>query len=216
MELTKLKKEIPYQWKIQAVPKNWKKWCCVAYIDARDVMDMLDEVCWPANWQSEFYQVKNTMFCRIGILIWDKWVYKCDAWSPPDDSSWEDAVIKWEPSDSFKRSAVMWWIGRFLYSKDMVWISEEDYNANKYKLTEFCNKKNWYTVKDEWLTYEDYIDSIKMEKDTEHIKILFHQCEDSIRMSEYQLEVLKSEARKRTDFLNWSPKNNVLPEHLWN
>lgn len=46
----KLKKEIPYQWKIQSVPRDWKdnqnstkKGTCVAYIDARDVMDVLDE-----------------------------------------------------------------------------------------------------------------------------------------------------------------------------
>lgn len=149
MDLNDLKKEIPYQWKIQSTPKEWKtetssqkKWSCVAYIDARDVMDLLDEVVWPENWQSEFYQVKNTMFCRLGIKLNDWWVYKCDAWSPPDENSWDDAVIKWEPSDAFKRSAVMWWIWRFLYSKEVVWISQSEYQANKYKLTEFCNRWN--------------------------------------------------------------------------
>ena len=52
MELKNLKKEIPYQWKIQSTPKEWKtesnstkKGTCVAYIDARDVMDLLDDVC---------------------------------------------------------------------------------------------------------------------------------------------------------------------------
>lgn len=216
MDLAKLKKEIPYQWKIQSAPKNGKKWCCVAYIDARDVMDLLDEVCWPENWNSEFYQVKNTMFCRLGIKLVDWWVYKCDAWSPPDESSWDDAVIKWEPSDSFKRSAVMWWIWRFLYSKEMVWITEEDYQANKYKLTEFCNKKNWYktVIEDNWLTFEDYIESIRMEKDVEHIKTLFIQCDDSISLSDTQYDILKAEARKRTDYLNGEPKNNVLPNNL--
>lgn len=55
---------------------------------------------------------------------------------------------------------------------------------------------------DNSLTYDDYLESIQMEKDTEHIRTLFNQCSDNVRMSESQLEVLKSEARKRTDFLN--------------
>ena len=141
MKLSELKKEIPFQWKIQTKPKDNKKWCCVAYIDARDAMDLLDEVCWQENWQSEFYEVRGTMFCRVGIIIDGKLVFKSDAGSKPDESSGDDAVVKGEPSDAFKRACVQWGIWRFLYSKDMVWISLEEYEANKFKITEFCNSK---------------------------------------------------------------------------
>lgn len=143
MDLKQLKKEITFQWKIQTKPTETKKWCCVAYIDARDAMDLLDEVCGQDWWQSEFYEVRGTMFCRVGIDVGNSlgWVFKSDAWSKPDENSWEDAVVKWEPSDAFKRACVQWGIGRFLYSKDMIWITEAEYSANKYRISEFCNAR---------------------------------------------------------------------------
>ena len=217
MNLNDLKKEIPYQWKIQSTPKEWKtetnsqkKWSCVAYIDARDVMDLLDEVVWPENWQSEFYQVKNTMFCKLGIKLVDWWVYKCDAWSPPDENSWDDAVIKWEPSDAFKRSAVMWWIWRFLYSKEVVWISQSDYQANKYKLTEFCNKNKqssytWAKVIEHRhprtdMTIMDYVTAIWKEKDLNALKIVFEDALE-VEMTEPQREMLISAKDTRKKYL---------------
>ena len=104
-------------------------------------MDLLDEVCGQDNWQSEFYEVRGTMFCRVGINVDGKWVFKSDAGSKPDESSGDDAVVKGEPSDAFKRACVQWGIGRFLYSQDMVWIDAAEYAANRFKITEFCNGK---------------------------------------------------------------------------
>ena len=54
MNLNDLKKEIPYKWRVQST--KYGKTTCVAYIDARDCMDILDEVCGPENWQSIFYE----------------------------------------------------------------------------------------------------------------------------------------------------------------
>ena len=45
MDLEKLKQEIPFKWKIQSFNKDKTKASNVAYIDARDVMNVLDEVC---------------------------------------------------------------------------------------------------------------------------------------------------------------------------
>lgn len=151
--LNNLKKEIQYKWKIQTTPKGWKsgadqdkKWQCVAYIDARDCMDVLDKFC-EEGWQSEYYLIRDTVFCKVWIKINWEWIWRSDAGSKPDENSWDDAVIKWEASDAFKRACVQWGIWRFLYEKDFVWISYADYNSNKYKLTEFCNK--WKTSKNE-------------------------------------------------------------------
>lgn len=51
INLKDLQKPLPYQWKVQSVPKGWKtgqdvdkKASCVAYIDSRDVQSRLDEV----------------------------------------------------------------------------------------------------------------------------------------------------------------------------
>ena len=42
MNLKDLSKEIPFKWRVQST--KYGKTTCVAYIDARDCMDLLDEV----------------------------------------------------------------------------------------------------------------------------------------------------------------------------
>lgn len=136
MDLKLLQKKIPYKWKPQGQDKNKTKWSCVAYIDARDVMDVLDEVVGVENWQKKFYQVKNTMCCSIGIKIDNEWIWKDDGGS---ESDYEKE--KGEVSDAFKRAGVNWGIGRFLYDMDIVWLTVEEYDANKYKLTEYIENR---------------------------------------------------------------------------
>ena len=137
--LEHLKEELPYKWKIQTKPKTDKKGACVAYIDSRDVQDVLDKNC---VWQSDFYESKWKLFCRISILTDDGWISRSDSWflENKDIDDWTES--KWEVSDTFKRAAVQWGIWRFLYSKDIQWVTLEEYNSNKYKLTEYINSKN--------------------------------------------------------------------------
>ena len=47
MKLEDLKKELPYKWRVQS--SRYGKANCVAYIDARDAQDLLDEVCGQEN-----------------------------------------------------------------------------------------------------------------------------------------------------------------------
>lgn len=136
--ITELQKPVSYKWKIQAVPKNWKKGNCVAYIDSRDCMNALDHNCieW---WQNEFYEVKWKVFCKVGIKINWEWQWRSDSWAlESSEHIEEETTSKWETSDAFKRACVQWWIGRFLYEKDIIWISEEEYTSNKFKINEFC------------------------------------------------------------------------------
>ena len=57
MELQDLKKVIPYKWRVQSTNEYGSS--CVAYIDARDVQDLLDEVCGPAFWQCKYSKSKK-------------------------------------------------------------------------------------------------------------------------------------------------------------
>lgn len=147
--LDNLKKNFEYKWKIQSVPKvkDWeeKKGNCVAYMDARDCMDILDLYCeeW---WQNEFYEVKWKVFCKVWIRINWEWFWKSDSWAlESSENVEEETTSKGETSDAFKRACVQWWIGRFLYEKEIIWISQEEYKANKFKINEFCKsrEKNW-------------------------------------------------------------------------
>lgn len=151
MNIEELKQEIPYQWRVQSFSKNKAVAQCVAYIDARDVMDLLDRVCGVGNWQDEYYQVKNTMCCKIGIKINDQWVWKTDGGSETDVEA-----EKGELSDAFKRAAVKWGVGRFLYSLAIVTVDTNGAKTdnNKYpfvvnesgsrvwNLTEYINSLN--------------------------------------------------------------------------
>jgi hypothetical protein len=95
----------------------------LAYIDARDVMDRLDAVVGPGNWQCEYVDVgNNATCCRVGIFIDGLgWVWKSDGAGQTDVEG-----DKGQFSDAFKRAAVRWGIGRYLYDLDSPWIELEE------------------------------------------------------------------------------------------
>ena len=108
-------------WRIQGSPVNRNgKWfgMALAYIDARDVMDRLDDVCGAANWQSEFTETpKGRVICRLGILLESGWVWKSDGAGDTDVEGDKGGI-----SDSLKRAAVSWGIGRYLYRLKSPWV----------------------------------------------------------------------------------------------
>ena len=124
-ELTQLKRQLPYKWRVQSV--NEHNAVCVAYIDSRDVQDLLDEVVGQGNWQSDYKEVKGNVYGGVGIRIENDWVWK---WDCGVESKTE--AEKGEASDSFKRAAVKWGIGRFLYSLDIVKLKTKDYKGKYY------------------------------------------------------------------------------------
>lgn len=120
MNLKDLKKEIPYKYKPQSV--NSFKATMVAYIDARDVQDLLDDVVGPENWATDYRVINENMFCGIGIKSAEGWVWK---WDCGTESNVEQE--KGEASDAFKRAAVQWGVGRFLYRLGVVELKTAKY-----------------------------------------------------------------------------------------
>ncbi len=125
MNLEDLKKEIPFKWRVQS--SNQYGASCVAYIDARDVQELLDEVCGPQNWSVKYSEHKSNLFCSIGIKCqedYDGFVFK-------EDCGTESNVEKQkgEASDAFKRAGVMWGIGRFLYYKPITKLPVKEKNG---------------------------------------------------------------------------------------
>lgn len=127
MNLDDLKKEIPFKWRVQSFSKHKETASCVAYVDARDVQDILDKVCGQDKWQCKYEEHKGNLFCSIGVLVptkdqgYDLWVWKSDCGT---ESNVEKQ--KGEASDAFKRAAVMWGVGRFLYAKDIVYLKSNE------------------------------------------------------------------------------------------
>lgn len=150
INLKDLQKKLDYKWRVQSFSKNKPLAQCVAYVDSRDVQTLLDDVVWPENWQDKYYQVKDTMLCSIGIKIENEWVWKTDG-GTETDIEW----AKGELSDSFKRAAVKWGIGRFLYDMDIKFVdSSEAKTQSNYP---YVIDKQWKRVYD--LT--TYINNLK-------------------------------------------------------
>ncbi len=126
IKLKDLRKEIPHKWRVQSFSKNKPQAQCVAYIDARDVMDLLDEVVGGENWQDDYKLIDGKLLAGIGIKVGGEWVWK---WDTGTESNME--AEKGQMSDAFKRSAVKWGIGRFLYEKDIVYIDANEKKADK-------------------------------------------------------------------------------------
>lgn len=81
------------------------------YIDARDVMDRLDEIIGPAHWQDNYAPgPAGGVLCTLSIWIDGIWVSKSDVGENTDIEA-----VKGGCSDAFKRAAVKWGIGRHLY-----------------------------------------------------------------------------------------------------
>ena len=126
MNLNDLKKKINYKWRIQSISKNKPKASCVAYIDARDVMDLLDAVCGAENWQDKYEYVGTKLIAGIGIKTEGGWIWKYDTGT---ESNME--ADKGQFSDAFKRAAVKWGIGRFLYDLEIVYLDTNEAKNQK-------------------------------------------------------------------------------------
>lgn len=94
----------------------------LAYIDARDVMDRLDDVCGPDGWQNRYSHAEKKTICEIGVRTDDgEWIWKADGAGESDIEAEKGAL-----SDSFKRCAVRWGIGRYLYHLPTPWVDLDD------------------------------------------------------------------------------------------
>jgi len=78
MDLSKLKAEMPFKWRIQS--QNDRGATCVAYVDSRLVQDRLDEVCGEANWQSDYKVINSNLYAGVAIKHPEsgEWVWKWD------------------------------------------------------------------------------------------------------------------------------------------
>ena len=135
----KLLKEFPaeeIQWKPETFNKEKTKALIVAYIDARAVMDRLDEVIGVGNWNDEYeviYADKGNFSVKCKLTIFG--VSKEDVG--------EGDTTKGAFSDALKRAAVKFGIGRHLYSLKQEWIDWEPSMAYK-KISPDMAKKSSY------------------------------------------------------------------------
>lgn len=116
------------------------KGIALAYINARDVMDRLDLVVGAQNWQCRY---PFTGCCEIGIRVNGEWTWKSDGAGETDIEG-----EKGQFSGAFKRAAVMWGVGRYLYALPNEWVELDDRGNIKTapKLPEWATPNGWKRI----------------------------------------------------------------------
>jgi hypothetical protein len=113
-------------WRAQNLNREGTSALALAYIDARDVMERLDQVCGAPDWQDRYEVHGGRVICYLSIRVNDEWITKADG---AGDTQVE--AEKGGLSDAFKRAAVKWGIGRYLYDLEAPWVPCESYKATR-------------------------------------------------------------------------------------
>ena len=178
-ELGKPFKPSDLKWRIGSKSKDKTKANMLIYVDARTVQDRLDEVLGCENWMFETRSMKsnatvkkadgskelveiNTIVGRLGIYDEekDRWIWKEDG-----AENTEVEASKGGISDAFKRAAVQFGIGRYLYdaSEYNTWVSIKNdftaYEDNKSELDRIAIRLNLRYYHNKGLM-EDYLLSL--------------------------------------------------------
>lgn len=110
------------KWRTTATTKDGKKGLAAAYVDARAVMNRLDKVLGPDCWCDTYRTESDTTICRLSVKIEDEWIGKEDGTGGTKIEPEKGAL-----SDAFKRAAVKWGVGRYLYDLPTHWEEINQY-----------------------------------------------------------------------------------------
>ena len=115
------------EWRLQNTIEEKMRGLAVPYVTNRAIQNRLDEVCGPENWYNDFKPwhsngKKEAQLCGIAIYFAERKEWVCK-WDGAELSEIEP--VKGGLSDSMKRAAYQWGIGRVLYDMNTVWVDIE-------------------------------------------------------------------------------------------
>jgi hypothetical protein len=112
------------EWRVSATTQDKSRGLAVPYVTNRAIQNRLDNTVGVDGWHNDFVPWKGESAQLCGISIYfpelQAWITK---WDGADDSDIES--VKGGLSDSMKRAAVEWSIGRYLYGMTQVWVAIE-------------------------------------------------------------------------------------------
>lgn len=139
------------KWRVGATSKDKSKGIALAYVDARIVMVRMDDVVGPDNWQDEYFETASgRIMCRLSIRINGEWITKTDGAGDTGTEGEKGAI-----SDAFKRAAVKFGIGRYLYALPNTWVALDQYR----KLTSVPQLPDWALPKQHDISILQAIDT---------------------------------------------------------
>jgi len=124
--------------KLNCKPWEATKGMALAYVDARIVMVRLDDVLGAENWQDKYFETQTgRIMCELSIRISGEWITKSDGAGMTGTEGEKGAI-----SDAFKRAAVKFGIGRYLYAFPSSWVDLKNGNiANPPQLPDWALPK---------------------------------------------------------------------------
>ena len=127
-------------WRVVATTKDKERALVVPYMDARMVMERLDAVVGPENWNTEgkFGEDGRTM-CTLSVRVQNRWMTRTgvSGFLPSElerrrNMGWSD-LAKGAWSEAFKIAASSLGSGRYLYNEEQQWVS---YDPDRKQITD--------------------------------------------------------------------------------
>lgn len=126
------------EWRVGATNQDKTKGIALAYVTNRAIQNRLDETFGPFGWRNEYKEWKGTsQLCGISVKHEGEWITK---WDGAEDSDMES--VKGGLSDSMKRAAYQWGIGRYLYLLPNTWVALAP-AGRSYRLAETPQLPTW-------------------------------------------------------------------------
>lgn len=121
-------------WRFQYLDKVKLEGFAVPYIDARAIADRLDNVVGQNRWKDSYTEWHGGGDDKVIAQLCTIYVYddEINEWIGKTDGAENTDIepVKGGLSDSFKRAAVKWNIGRYLYKFQTQWVSAEKQGKN--------------------------------------------------------------------------------------
>ena len=153
------------------------KCIALAYIDARDVMERLDYV-FGSNWQCSYSHADKKTICEISVLIDGQWIKRANGAGDSDIEAEKGAI-----SDAFKRAAVMFGIGRYLYNIPNTWVECDEWGH----IVKPPELPDWALPDYEFKSYAMLMLGYIKDKDNANITALLNELDEQAKKETWKL-----------------------------
>ena len=184
------------------IAKSGNGFFLLLYKNARVDANVLDETVGCFNWQSKYYQVKNTMVCSVGIYNEERkeWTFKDNG----GDDDYQAEQVKAELSDAFKRACFNWGIGRELYYSPKIWVEATSENDTKAR----------YSVKIIEYDKNKRITDLTIVNDKTNEVVFFYQNGKKVSLNGEKPQKTTNQTQSKQEDLPQEPKGSIDSEDL--
>jgi hypothetical protein len=149
-----LQKEFPaedIEWRVGPVNEKEMQGIALAYVTNRAIQSRLDNVFGTFGWKNVYKSWHDdSQLCGLSVKVIghdgkSEWVTK---WDGAENTKYES--VKGGLSDSMKRTAVQFGIGRYLYKMPTIWVNVKKRGKNYYITDEDLNRLNNMLKSNKW------------------------------------------------------------------